>query len=279
LSQPVPTDLITVITNLDIGGGNNSSGPKALSEAWDGDLSIEQHIDKSAFEYQTTIKVFDILGSSHGITIYFDKGDTEETYEYIITCNPLEDIRFTNDPTRDSGHGLLGRGELYFTSEGELSDLTFEQLVLSDPGANGAWDFQDVQEELYNNHFQFSVDFLGVTTEQLIEINFGALFDGSAWVPEIISTTLYPRESVTLTQYSNGYGAKSMIQSTVDRFGVITGYYSDNIELPLYRVALALFQNPDGLEEIDQNIFRETSMSGAFIIAAPDTNGLETLSF
>jgi flagellar hook protein FlgE len=242
--QPSATTIVTINSDLNSAGKNGSPGLNALSVAWDGDLSVEQHIDPVAFEYTTTVKVFDQLGSTHDITVYFDKGDTERTYEYIVTCNPFEDLRFSDGSDQARGRGLIGRGILSFTTEGELSDLTFEQLVSIDPGANGAWDFKNVTEDLHHNHFVFAVDFIGgisISTQQFIEINFGAMFDGSAWVPEATSTTFSPQSSAIFAQSANGYGAQAMLHCSIDRFGVITGYYSGGLELPLYRVALASF--------------------------------------
>ena len=91
-SPPSETDNMEVIVNLDAGGDDNSSGTDtSLFAAWNGTSSTP--IGSSAYEYQSPLKVYDSLGSTHDITLYFDKADTANTYEYIVTCNPSEDNR------------------------------------------------------------------------------------------------------------------------------------------------------------------------------------------
>jgi flagellar hook protein FlgE len=91
-SPPSETDNMEVIVNLDAGGDDNSSGTDtSLFGAWNGTSSTP--IGSSAYEYQSPLKVYDSLGSTHDITLYFDKADTANTYEYIVTCNPSEDNR------------------------------------------------------------------------------------------------------------------------------------------------------------------------------------------
>ncbi len=91
-SPPSETDNIEVIVNLDSDGDDNSSGTDtSLFQAWDGTNTTP--IGESSYEYQTTLRVYDSLGSTHDITLYFDKANSDSTYEYIVTCNPSEDNR------------------------------------------------------------------------------------------------------------------------------------------------------------------------------------------
>ncbi|MBW2369014.1 MAG: flagellar hook-basal body complex protein [Deltaproteobacteria bacterium] len=155
-SSPEATDAITIIANLDAAGENHSIGSNALSEAWDGDLTADIHIGDSAYEYQTTVKVYDSLGSTHDITLYFDKTDNAHEYEFIVTCNPNEDRRniFT-DPT-DAGYGLLGRGTVSFTPHGVIRDMTFNRFVGNSGGltldnsGGGAWPTDPVLTGAYS---------------------------------------------------------------------------------------------------------------------------------
>jgi flagellar hook protein FlgE len=60
--------------------------------------------------------------------------------------------------------------------------------------------------------------------------------------------------------------------------GAITGSYSNGEVIPLYRVALAKFQNEQKLYKEGGNLFRETRLSGAPITGAPGDNGLGSIS-
>jgi flagellar hook protein FlgE len=65
---------------------------------------------------------------------------------------------------------------------------------------------------------------------------------------------------------------------TVGVDGSITGQYSNGEVITLYRVALAKFQNDQGLYKEGGNLFRETALSGDPITGRPGTNGLGNIS-
>ena len=375
-SPPEATDSVSVIANLDSEGGNNTTGSStALSEVWNGDTNLDTHIGDTAYEYQTTVKVYDSLGSTHDVTIYFDKADADQSYEYIVTCNPAEDKRaIFNDPAADAGLGLLGRGTLDFSAAGVLTNMTFERFVgtggglttsntswptgapdvtgaysgtapgtsvtftSASAGAIGtdaitvnyaggsftipstytaddyvqgpdgmlfqfnvgdvvavgnAWDvditagdsddllvtdnWADMSGHIVNQHLTFSADFLG-GTDMEVELNFGTGWDGTSWVPDALSTSYYSSASTTVFQTSTGYGAGDLQSISVDTDGVITGQYSNGQVTPLFRVALAKFQNVQGLFKEGGNLFRETRNSGEAITGQPGTNGLGSIA-
>ena len=155
-SAPEETDSISLITNLDSRAEDNTTGPGLpLSQVWDGDTTLPINLSNVAYEYQTTVKVYDSLGSTHDITVYYDRGELDNTFEYIVTCNPAEDKRDIFNGVNDAGLGLLGRGLLTFTSQGVLAEQTFERFVgnaggnlsttiapstwPSSPGVGGSW--------------------------------------------------------------------------------------------------------------------------------------------
>jgi flagellar hook protein FlgE len=131
-SSPSKTDQITLITNLDADANSKSA---TLREAWDGANASNQYIGDSAYEYQTTVKVYDSLGSTHDITIYYDKG-SGSTYEYIVVCNPDEDNRQgLGLVSADTGLGMLGSGTITFNeASGAIQGITFSRFIGDSPG-------------------------------------------------------------------------------------------------------------------------------------------------
>jgi flagellar hook protein FlgE len=120
-SSPKKTDKITVITNLD---ADISSKAASLSNSWDGTATTP--IVTTAYEYQSTLKAYDTLGSTHDITIYYDKISGSD-WEYIVTCSPGEDKRSGFASTTSAG--LLARGAITFSvGSGTISDLDLEIL-------------------------------------------------------------------------------------------------------------------------------------------------------
>ena len=121
-SEPDATEEVTLITNVDKDETSNSS---ILSSAWDGTATTP--IGATSYEYQTTIKVYDSLGSTHDITIYFVKL-YGAVWDYIVTCNPSEDLR--TGITSTEGAGLLARGRItYNEGSGNLTSLTMTRLT------------------------------------------------------------------------------------------------------------------------------------------------------
>lgn len=397
-SPPEETNAISIITNLDSEGEDNTTGTGIpLSEIWNGDPALPSNIGANAYEYQTTVKVYDSLGSTHDVTVYFDRGDTTSTYEYIVTCNPSEDSRAIFTGPNDAGLGMLGRGSLSFTADGILQNQTFERFVGNSggapsvtagtgpwalpadfPGVGGDWagstanllggppatetytitavtagvvgtdavnmtwaatnsgatgnftipgdyavgdslagpdglsftytvgtniaagnDFtttiyqgdsdamtnpyswSDMSGVYVNQHFTFAPDFLGAlgdATVMEVELDMGSGYDGTNWAPDALSTTQFASASTTVFQASDGYGAGSLQNISVDTDGIITGQYSNGQVAPLYRVSLAKFLNVQGLYKEGGNLFSATRTSGSAITNKPGENGLGNLA-
>lgn len=270
-SSPRETDHVTVIANLD---SDAVSYTTALETAWDG--SADPPIGGSAYEYQTSLKVYDSLGSTHDITVYYDL-QSGSSWEYIITCNPTEDDR---TGATGAGQGLLARGTIVFNdSSGSIQDITMEQFT-------GAGDWADVtnagnwgaaETPNTNGYLEFGPEFIN-GYPMSVEFDLGTRWNGTNWVPGSLSTSQYATASTTIFQSSNGYGAGDLQSVAVGTDGVITGQYSNGQVIPLYRVALAKFQNVQGLYKEGGNLYRETRVSGDPITGRPGSNGLGSLS-
>jgi flagellar hook protein FlgE len=265
-SPPEETDLIQTIINLDADGKNNSAGTDtSLYEAWN--ASDIPALGETAYEYQTTVQTYDSLGSTHDITLYFDKAESESAWEFIVTCNPDDDKRtaFASDPDK----GMLARGKLTFDkASGVIADIDLEQL-----NSPTNW----VTPDLTNGYFTVEPQFIA-DNPMNVKLDFGARYDGTTWVNDALTSTQFARASNTVFQASNGYGAGDLQSVNVDTEGVITGTYSNGQLVPLYRLALAKFQNNQGLFKEGGNMFRETRASGAAITNRPGTNGLGSIS-
>ena len=65
------------------------------------------------------------------------------------------------------------------------------------------------------------------------------------------------------TQFGNFFGV------TVDDNGIVTALYDNGETLPIYKVPLATFANPDGLEQRSGTLFTQTQGSGDYILRSP----------
>jgi flagellar hook protein FlgE len=283
-SSPSETQKLTAITNLD---SDSTSQTKNLETAWDG--SATTPIASTAYEYQTTVKAYDSLGSTHDLTVYYDRTATDGQWEYIVTCNPSEDARTgATDVSGDltAGAGLLAKGTINFVAgSGTISDMTMQRF---DPNASasGDWTRDPLNDSNNwvaaetpdtNGYLAFQPEFIN-GSPMSVELNIGARNDGTNWVPDSLSSSQYSSASTTVFQSADGYGAGDLQSVSVDTDGVITGQYSNGQVLPLYRVALAKFQNNDGLFKVGGNLWRETRLSGDPITGTPGSNGTGNIS-
>ncbi len=272
-SPPQETTFIKNIVNLNARAQDNSAGANALAGAWDGDNANENYIADNAYEYRTSTNVYDGVGATHDINIYFDKGSTGSEWEYIVTIHPAEDRR--PGATGDN-LGLLARGTLVFNDSGATMAMT---LDVNDGAGN--WTSQNVATGLTNGHFTFHPDFVGAadgSTEMSIQLDFGSSYNGILWVNDSPSSTQYSSASNTVYSSADGYGAGDLDSVTIGTDGVITGSYSNGQVLNLFQVAIAKFNNPNALSKVGNNLYARTGESGDAITGQPGTNGLGTIA-
>ena len=162
-SPPKKTSKINMVTNLNVDATSKS---KVLANAW-GKGDEDTDISANTYSYPSVVKVFDSLGSTHDVTVYYDKKEGS-TWEYIITCNPSEDSRNLVQGT--NGKGLLARGTIEFNeSDGSVIDMTMEQFTgrIGNVRSFGVNDEDEITFRVFNNDsvakdgFDFNVEYDG----------------------------------------------------------------------------------------------------------------------
>jgi flagellar hook protein FlgE len=267
-SPPRQTDQITVVTNLN---ANSTGNTAILEDAWD--PANEPPMAATSYAHQATVKAYDSLGSTHDINIYYDIIDGTSNWEYLVTCNPSEDRRGILG-AGDESAGLLARGEITFSASGTITDLTLNNLTTGGPAATRAWTPATLNPDGY---YEFEADFLGGVPLS-IDLDIGTRNDGLGFANSSLTTTQYARASSTIFQSSTGYGAGDLQGVSVGTDGIVTGSYSNGQLIPLYRVALASFQNEQGLFKLGGNLYQETNESGDPVTNHPGTNGLGSIT-
>lgn len=75
----------------------------------------------------------------------------------------------------------------------------------------------------------------------------------------------------------NGFGAGTLASISVDSDGFVNGTFTNGETKRLYKVALAVFQNPRGLEMISGSLLRTTEASGQALLKEPNNGGTGSL--
>ncbi|MCK5097335.1 MAG: flagellar hook-basal body complex protein, partial [Desulfobacteraceae bacterium] len=162
---PERSTRLTAINNLDADANSRSV---VLSNNWDS--GVDTYMAGTNYEYQSVVKVYDSLGSTHDITIFYDKKSGTE-WEYIITCNPEEDQR--NLVQQTDSKGLLARGEILFSqSSGDILDFSMSRFTgrIGNFEANGVNTVDSIHYEI-------------LSYDGLPDDGYGFIFeyDGSTW--------------------------------------------------------------------------------------------------
>ena len=246
----------------DINLSTLNSSPKATADA-----SISANIDSratigAAFDetdagntsnFSSTLTVYDSLGVSHVINIYFRK-DTESA-----AGNTWEWFAVVNDTDSASGNTeIQAAGTLDFDSNGAL-DLESNMASYASPSGT-AFTFTG---------FNFSG---GATANQSINFDFGTSITGEAGTG-LDGTTQFGSTSATIFQSQDGYASGSLRNITITQDGYITGIFTNGQTRAVGQVALAKFLAPTEVKKMGKNLFSESSESGQPIISIPGTSG------
>ncbi|PRF34940.1 flagellar hook protein FlgE [Burkholderia multivorans] len=190
--------------------------------------------DTTTYNYSTSIQVYDSLGGSQAVNIYFVKSaaGTWEAYAGVQggTTNDLGTIQF------DSSGAISG------TTTGSPATPT---------AALGK--------------FQFTVPNTdGSATPQTLTL-------------DLTGTTQYGGKDGVNNLAQDGYASGTLTTFTIGTDGKLTGNYSNGQTAVLGQIALANFNNPNGLVNIGGNQYAETAASGVPQISVPGSTNHGTL--
>ncbi|MGQ9811832.1 MAG: flagellar hook protein FlgE [Dissulfurimicrobium sp.] len=296
-SSPVATKKVTVAVNLD----STTTGPSVSPLTWDGSPvpadpngGMVQGIN---YQYSTSLNVYDSLGNTHTVTIYFDKDSTaaDGKWNFLIAMNPNEDKSGDTSTTR----GKLMQGQITFNAQGNIDSTPGSITVSGMRMPDGSWgtnpgvgDYMDT-----NGYLKFNAYFLPKTTGgtgdpalQIMNFDLGTqatvtvdpttntVTGITKWNTEAITTTQYAVRSSTIFYDQDGFGPGFLETLSVDNDGKISGSYSNGRVVPLAQLELARFNSPTDLSKAGGNLWQQTTASGAPITGPPNSNGLGSVT-
>ncbi|MBU0673556.1 MAG: flagellar hook-basal body complex protein [Proteobacteria bacterium] len=248
-TPPVATNQLSVIINVD-SRENTEPTELRLYDAWDGRnmaaVNPSDPIDSTNYEYTTSVKIYDSIGASHDITVYFDRTTKDNQWEFLVTCDPAEDLRSLNsnelpiyvpDTTYNfqshKGSGALMYGTVDFSTSGDILNIDAFNVP-----PDGAVDATQATNRIVLNptdaYFSFETNFTGANTNQQVELNLGARYSGqSTNLTQVIISDNSAYNSASATNYitaetvwDNVFDANGNKVETGDIFN-IEGYDHD----------------------------------------------------
>lgn len=186
-------------------------------------------------EFRRDLRVYDSFGAPHALTLAFLKTDTNEwAVELYADRSELDSTAHTT--------GLLASGTVTFNGDGSLAGVT--GTIAS--AVSITWD---------NGAETSSITFdLGTTDETDGLTQFAAAAD------------------VAFVQ-QNGAEVGQLSGVSIDEDGYVVISFTNGLQRRIYRLPVATFANPSGLDPRSGNVFAETDVSGEFNLRVAGTGG------
>ncbi len=207
------------------------------SDVKEGGFNIEKPGESS--NYSTGVTVFDSAGNAHSLTMYFSK-TADNQWKWYAAARGEEVAGGVK------GKEVVGAtGTLKYTIDGKLNEQTIE-----------------------SNAFNFSK---GAQPDQAIKIKFGdAIMEGGTGTK---GSTQYGSASDIYKHTQDGYTAGTIGGLSFNDDGVLAAFYTNGITKNLAQIAIAKFENNEGLFKAGNNQFKESRTSGSANIGAPGAAG------
>lgn len=221
--------------------GSIAAGSSDTSDNAGGEFSLSKAGDTTNFS--SPITVYDSLGNSHVVTLYFRKdslGSTGNTWEWYAVVG--------GEDTTSGSKEVQAQGSITFNTSGAL----YSESAITYP--TGGFDFEGGPLQNQSITFDFGT---GITQG-------GSGTDG---------TTQYGTNSGVSSLTQDGYSSGSLQRISVKQDGAISGVFSNGRALTLGKVLLADFANPVALSSEGNNLYSETLDSGQPLIGQPGSSG------
>lgn len=189
--------------------------------------------------FNTGFTVYDNIGTAHLVTMYYNK-------------------------TADGGwdyHAMVEGAEAEGGKAGEMMEMANGSLKFNDKGM--------LQEEVEkSNSFNFNK---GAAKGQKIAFNFGdSLKEGGTGLD---ASTQFGSKSSVARHTQDGSSAATLASLSFNDQGVLSAVYSNGEVRDIGQIAVAKFENNEGLHKLGKNMFRESRRSGQPALGKPGEDG------
>ncbi|MBI5599101.1 MAG: flagellar hook protein FlgE [Deltaproteobacteria bacterium] len=216
-------------------------GSSVISDAAAGAFDVA--FPSATANFSTAVTVYDSLGNSHQINVYFRK-DTAAASGNAWEWFAVVDAADSSSSTAQT----QAQGTLTFNTNGALDSTT------STTYPTGGFDFSG-----------------GATQDQIIGFGFGtSIVSGGTGIDGV---TQYGQGFAVYNQQQDGYASGSLQGVSADTDGVLTGIFSNGRTRTLGEVVLADFPNSTALALMGKNLYAESTGSGQPLVGAPNSSG------
>jgi flagellar hook protein FlgE len=191
-----------------------------------------------------SMSVYDSLGNAHTVDVYLAK-TADNTWDYHAIMSGAD----ANPPV--AGNVEVGTGTLNFTTGCALNSVTTTTPITLNFGG-------------------------GATAGQTVALNFGTSI--AAGGTGLDGMTQFAGATNVSSQSQDGYASGNFTGVSVDGQGVVTGLYTNGQKIPMAQLAVASFQDDQGLGRAGQNLWIETRDSGTAAMGTAGTGNRGAVS-
>jgi flagellar hook protein FlgE len=188
--------------------------------------------------FNNTITIFDSQGGSHQLTMFYRRLPDDDGVNWEF-------------------HGTVDGREVS-DADGKLKEVSHGTLKFDPKGA------------LLDKQVDFSeVNFLSALPNQVIDFDFGkTITDGGNGVG---ASTSIAAKSATNFHSQNGFESGNLKSLKIALDGTIEGIFTNGVTKTMGALALATFENQDGLQKAGRNQFYANVTSGPPKIGTPQS--------
>ena len=202
-------------------------------------------------DYTNSLTVYDAQGTAHTFQMDYLKSPTANQWDVEIHAVPASDIA-------GATNGLVASGVLAFNADGSLDTTNTTLPTTLSLGASSA---------TTGVRWAAPTGAAGTTAIGLPSQTFSLDLSNKG------SVTQSALASSTTTSTSDGGLAGTLSGVTIDASGNVNASFSNGLTKTVARVALATFQNPDGLTSTSGDAYQASVASGSFTMKTPGDAG------
>ncbi len=221
--------------------------------------------DPGTYNHATSTSIFDSLGNAHVMTMYFVKQqDSASTQPNTWQMHVLIDGEDVGDP-------LIGTTpsratfNVVFDTDGSVNTVATDDVLISN--------WQPLDE---NGNFNGAEGPLNVVNGGILPIADPPT--SSNFQVDVSGLTQYGSPFAVNDLGQNGFTTGRLVGLDVDSSGVILSRFSNGESLVLGQVALANFNDVEGLSPVGDTVWVQTFASGDPVVGAPGTASLGALT-
>ncbi len=194
--------------------------------------------DKTS-NYSSTLTVYDNIGTARLITLYYNKAENN-TWEY---------------------HACVDGKDAQGGKEGQMYEMASGKLMFNDKGL--------LQEKVEGkNAFNFNK---GAAQGQKIKFDWGkTIKEGGEGMD---ASTQFGSKSTVARHNQNGHTAATLTSLSFNDNGILTAVYDNGESRDIAQIAVAKFENNEGLFKVGKNLFKESKLSGQAATGKPGEGG------